>query len=158
MLETQEGALAPPWADAGRLRDPPGLGDATTIGACIVLAQAGWLLSPKVSFNGGARRVPGQPAGANPGRSMSRWSEAFDAIRARDTVDTIDTMPRVRAFGPHTVNSVNCVNQGKDANAVVTASPQISATEPVLVEQTAEAMIANPDYQITNPETATASG
>jgi hypothetical protein len=64
-------------------------------------------------------------AGANQGHSMSRWSEAFDAIRARDTVDTVDTMPRMGALGP---NSVNCVNQGKDANAVVTASPQITAT------------------------------
>jgi hypothetical protein len=44
---------------------------------------------------------------------MSRWSEAFDAIRARDTVDTIDTMPRVGVLGPYTVNSVNCVNQGR---------------------------------------------
>jgi hypothetical protein len=61
---------------------------------------------------------------------MSRWTEAFDAIRARVTADTVDTMPRVGALKPHTVKSVNCVNQGKDANAVVTASPQITATEP----------------------------
>jgi hypothetical protein len=56
------------------------------------------------------------------GCPASRWSEAFDVIRARDTVDTIDTMPRVGALGPHTGNSVNCVNQGKEAKAAVTAA------------------------------------
>jgi hypothetical protein len=105
----------------------PGLGGAATIhGACIVLVEAGWLFPPKMALTEVGRHVPGQPAGANKGCPMSRWTEAFDAVRARDT---IDTMLRVGALGPYTVNNVNCVNQGKDANAVVTATPQIVAAE-----------------------------
>jgi hypothetical protein len=46
---------------------------------------------------------------------MSRWSEAFDAIGARDTVDTVDSVQPPGTSDLHSVNSVNSVSAGNGA-------------------------------------------
>ena len=57
---------------------------------------------------------------------MSRWSEAFDAIRVRDTVDSVDTMAAPSAANPQCVNSVQSVSresrQDDDAEATIVST------------------------------------
>jgi len=107
---------------------------------------------------------------------VSRWAEAFDTIRMRDTVNTVDTMVFLDAIAPQSVNGVNSVSGGEGGGAEVTPPPPIApAAEPdhpaddplpppttllpviplaEQVEALAQAMMSNPVYRITNPEKA----
>jgi hypothetical protein len=58
---------------------------------------------------------------------MSRWSAAFDAIRARDTVDTISAPSGTQ---PHSGNSVHSVSGGKGGDGA-TAAPIVSTVSTV---------------------------
>src|SRR4051812_37346848 len=69
---------------------------------------ASWRVSTEA-----ARCLSGQPGDPCRRYPMSKWSEAFDAVREHDTVDTVDSVRPTDGSEPHSVNSVHSVSGGK---------------------------------------------
>jgi hypothetical protein len=65
---------------------------------------------------------------------MSRWAEAFNAIRARDTVDSVDTVTPTSGTEPHSVNCVNSVSGGKGADETSPPTVEAEPDEPLWPE------------------------